>query len=260
MEQADISLADGEPFRLRALPIAQTFFVGLGLLAISGLTLQLIEHFLHPVERPEMPWISYYYGHIIQLAYALGTIYLLRRTYPGSYGLQWPEGKSYVGWAILWGVGFGLLMTLVDYWPQIFTQTAPKDNPYPLTAFNIAGWLSFEGIFVGPSEEVLFRGLLVTFLTQRMPGKISYRGYEMNGAGVVVAAMFALAHAGNFFVHSPIMVVGQLIYAFALGVLYAYWLEKSKSLLAPIIGHNASDVTEQILIFVMVAAWSGHLA
>jgi uncharacterized protein len=255
MEHA-IAGDDDAPFKLKALPIAQTFLMGLGLLAISGITLELIEHFLHPPERPWMPWITLYYGHIVQLGYALLTIYLLRRTYPGTYGLQWPEGKSYVGWAILWGVAFGLLMTLVDYWPQILTQTPPKDNPYPLTALNIAGWLSFQGLFVGPSEEVLFRGLLVTFLTQRMPGRISYRGYEMNGAGVVVAAMFALAHIPNFFLRPFAMALGQLVYAFALGVLYAYWFEKSRSLLAPIIGHNASDVVEQILIFVMVAAWA----
>ena len=35
--------------------------------------------------------------------------------------------------------------------------------------------------------------------------------------------------------------LGQQIYAFALGILYAYWREKSGSLLAPIIGHNVSD-------------------
>jgi membrane protease YdiL (CAAX protease family) len=51
------------------------------------------------------------------------------------------------------------------------------------------------------------------------------------------------------------MAMGQMIYAFALGVFYAYWFEKSKSLLAPIIGHNVSDVVEYILIFAMVAAW-----
>ncbi len=42
----------------------------------------------------------------------------------------------------------------------------------------------------------------------------------------------------------------------ALGVLYAYWLEKSKSVLAPIVGHNVSDATEYALLFLMVAFWS----
>lgn len=48
-------------------------------------------------------------------------------------------------------------------------------------------------------------------------------------------------------------IVGQQIYAFALGVLYAYWLEKSKSIVAPIVGHNVSDVSEYAIVFAWVA-------
>jgi hypothetical protein len=38
-----------------------------------------------------------------------------------------------------------------------------------------------------------------------------------------------------------------------LGVFYAYWLEKSKSVVAPIIGHNFSGVVEYLILF----AWLG---
>jgi membrane protease YdiL (CAAX protease family) len=88
-----------------------------------------------------------------------------------------------------------------------------------------------------------------------MPGKLKLGRYSMNGAGVVVAAIFALAHFGSFFDHPWWMALAQQFYAFALGVLYAYWLEKSKSVLAPIVGHNVSDVTEYALLFLMVAYW-----
>jgi hypothetical protein len=88
-----------------------------------------------------------------------------------------------------------------------------------------------------------------------MPGKVRLWGYEMNGAGVVVAAIFALAHFGSYFSDPWWAATGQTVYAFALGVLYAYWLEKSGSVLAPIVGHNVSDVTEYALLFLMVAFW-----
>ena len=71
----------------------------------------------------------------------------------------------------------------------------------------------------------------------------------MNWAGVIVALLFALLHAPNFALRSWPIALGQQIYAFALGVLYAYWLEKSKSIVAPIIGHNVSDVVEYIILF-----------
>jgi membrane protease YdiL (CAAX protease family) len=143
-------------------------------------------------------------------------------------------------------------MTLVDYAPNILAQTAPKLG-YPLTTGNVLGWLGFEGIYVGPTEEVLFRSLLVTYLSVTMPGKVHLGRYAMNGAGVVVAGIFALAHFGSFFSDPFWSASGQFLYAFALGVLYAYWLEKSRSLLAPIVGHNVGDGVEQALLFLMVA-------
>jgi divalent metal cation (Fe/Co/Zn/Cd) transporter len=45
--------------------------------------------------------------------------------------------------------------------------------------------------------------------------------------------------------------------AFALGVFYAYWLEKSRSVLAPAIGHNAGDVVEYLILFIWVARSGG---
>lgn len=247
--------AGAAPFRLKALPIANAVAMALGILVLSGITVGLAEHFAKLPERPDMPWIAYYYGHFAEMVYALVAIAIVRRYLPADYGLHLPEGKTYVGDAILWGLFFGVLMTLVDQWPQILAHKIPTGHRYPLTAINIAGWFSFEGIFVGPSEEVLFRGLLVTYLAQAMPGRISWRGYTMNGAGVVVAALFAIAHFGSFLTEPLAMALGQEIYAFALGILYAYWFEKSRSLLAPIIGHNVGDVTEYALLFAMVAAW-----
>jgi membrane protease YdiL (CAAX protease family) len=51
------------------------------------------------------------------------------------------------------------------------------------------------------------------------------------------------------------MATGQQAYAFGLAILYTYFYEKSGSLLAPIIAHNAGNVIEYALAFVMVALW-----
>jgi membrane protease YdiL (CAAX protease family) len=247
--------ASSERFHLKAVPILIALLLGVGILLLSNAAVELAKFLVKLPERPEMPWIMRYYEHFAQLVFALLAIFWMKRRHPGSYGLQWPPGKSYVAPAIFWGLVFGVVMTLVDYWPQILAHKPPNDNPYPLTTFNVAGWLSFEGLFVGPSEETLFRGLLVTYLARTMPGRISFAGLAMNGAGVVVAVLFALAHFGDFFVHPFAIALGQLGYAFVLGILYAYWYEKSQSLLAPVIGHNLGNVTEFALIFAMVAAY-----
>lgn len=255
MEHVDVSVADDPPFKLKPLPIILTLLLCAGLYFISSITLEVVEHFTGLPERPEMRWIHDSYIHVVQLGYALLVIHLLRRTYPETYGLQGPEGRSYVGWAILCGAAFGLLMTLVDYWPQILAQARPRDNPYPLTELNIAGWILYRGLLAGPSAEVVFRGLLLTYLTQRMPGRISWRGYEMNGAGFVVAVLYALSFSEGFIDKPFVIAFSQFMLAFAMGVLFAYWLEKSKSLVAPVVGNSASGMIEQALIFVMVGAW-----
>lgn len=238
--------------RFRPLPILVIVVLGLLLPTAGGLVAGSAARYVPPEVIKEKPWVLMYVGHSVELVLALLGIVVMKRFIPGHYGLQWPPGKTYVAAAVGWGVFFGVLMTVVDHGPTIAARVAPS-GPYALTAVNILGWLSFEGLFVGFPEEVVFRGLLVTYLMAKFPGRVVFFGYDMHVAGVVVALVFALAHVGNFWIRPFGIALGQQLYAFALGVLYAYWFEKSQSLVAPIIGHNLSDGVEYALVFLMVA-------
>lgn len=251
-----MSEAEQFHFRVRPVPMLVTVLLAIGIPAISAEILEVVRHYTHAIPSPfgpQLPWL--YAQHGVQFVLALIAIGIAKWRVPADYGLHLPRGKSYVAAAALWGLGFGILMTVVDYGPQIAAQAAPKLG-YPLTAANAAGWLAFEGIYVGPTEEIPFRALLVTYLAATMPGKLRLGRFDMNVAGVIVAALFALAHVSSFWTDPWWAALGQQFYAFALGILYAYWLEKSGSVLAPIVGHNVSDVTEYALLFLMVAVWS----
>jgi len=226
--------------------IFATIVLGLGLPILAATLAELASgHFgLPSMKGPTLPWL--YSQHAFQLVLALIGIAILKRLLPADYGLHAPPGKTYVRAAILWGLFFGVLMLVVDYAPQILAHARPPLD-YKPTPVNVTGWLFFEGVYVGPTEEIPFRSLLVTFLAMMMPGKVRLGRFDMNAAGVVVALIFALAHVTNFWVRPWPLALGQQLYAFALGVLYAYWLEKSKSIVAPIIGHNVSDVSETAL-------------
>ena len=76
--------------------------------------------------------------------------------------------------------------------------------------------------------------------------------YEMNKAGVIVAFMFAVMHLNSFWTVSWPLALGQQAYAFALGVLYAYWLEKSGSVVAPIVGHNMGDGLAYVIMYLWI--------
>jgi membrane protease YdiL (CAAX protease family) len=83
------------------------------------------------------------------------------------------------------------------------------------------GWIFFERIYAGPTEEIPFRALLVTYLATSMPGKLQIGRFNMNWAGIIVALIFALLHANNFDTRHWPEALGQQFYVFALGVLYA---------------------------------------
>lgn len=240
-------------FRLKPLPILITTALAVVVPFGAAYIALLCSRFLAtPSPRgPVLQWL--YVQHTFQLVLALIVIaFLKRRLVPADYGLHWPRGRTYIWPALLWGVFFGVLMTVVDYAPQLLTHTRP-DPGFPLTRGNIWGWSFFEGVYVGPTEEIPFRALLVTYLAASMPGKLRLGRFRMDWAGIIVAVIFALLHATSFATRHWVEALGQQCYAFALGVLYAYWLEKSKSIVAPIVGHNVGDLVEYLLLF----AWLG---
>src|SRR6266853_1206900 len=243
------SVVSVSELRLRFWPIVATIALGFLVILPTALANSLAVRIMGMERVRAMPWIALYANHLVQLLVALLLIGWLSKGRFAEYGLQWPKGKSYVVAAIAWGAFFGILMTVVDYFPQILARHALGD--LPLTALNLAGWLSFEGFFVGFSEEIPFRGLLQTFLMKRSSGRIRFLKFDMHVAGVILAVLFALAHVSNFWERPFWFALGQQGYAFALAILYAYWYEKSGSLLASIVGNNVGDVVEYALMFLM---------
>jgi uncharacterized protein len=244
--------------RVGLVPILATIGLGLLVLLPGGFVFSLLEKHMSSTEAlklrsTETAWLLMVH-HAVQFLIAVALIAWFSRGNFSEYGLAWPKHKHYVPSALLWGAAFGVLMTAVDYFPQILKHVPPPAN-LSLTPESIGVWLFFEAIYVGPTEEIPFRGLLQTFLMQRTSGRVRLLNYEMHVAGVILAALFAFAHLTSFWIENFWIALGQQIYAFALGILYAYWREKSGSLLAPIIGHNVGDGVEYVLMFLMIWVW-----
>ena len=238
--------------RLRVLPILTVAFLLFLALLADALSSSFGQRFFNASQMRSSPWMLYYVGHTGLLISTLILIYLMSRGHPGKFGLRLPVGTSYVPAALLWGLSFGLIMTLIDYLPNILHHAAPD---FSLSSRNVVGWLSFEGLYAGTVEEILFRGLLVSYLMTRISGRIHAGSFSLHVAGVIVALLFCLSHIGSFADRPFWMALGQQVYAFIWAVFYAYWYEKSGSLLAPIIGHNIGNVVEYCFVFLMVARW-----
>jgi len=246
--------AETPQFKFRFIPVLVTVVLGFGIPYLASEILDQLRHYSRLVPGIADQLGRLYAQHAVLMLLALGAIALVRLLVRADYGLHMPQGKSYVLPAILCGLAFGVLLTLVDFAPVILAHTAPKLG-YPLTTGSFIGRLGYAGVFAGLTEEILFRALLVTYLSATMPGRVRIWRFEMNAAGLVVAAIYGF-YAAGFLSQSLPVALGEMLIQFALGALYAYWLEKSKSVLAPVVGHNVTGATECVLVFLMAAFWA----
>lgn len=228
-------------FRLRFVPLLVTILLGIGLTMASGIAAVLAIRLLHLPPPKQSLLVLVFVQHGFQLVLSLIAIAVLKFwLVPADYGLHWPRGKTYIPTAIVWGVVFATLVAAGGSWLDTSLHLKVTQE-ITITRQNVWGWAAFEGLFVGPSEEIPFRALLVTYLAATMPGRLRIGNFSMNWAGIIVALLFALAHIQSFWAVAWQDALLQQFYAVAWGILYAYWLEKSKSIVAPIIAHNISD-------------------
>jgi hypothetical protein len=240
------------PFKFRLLPVLTAAVLAFALPWLASELVDFARHYSHAIPPMADTLGRAYTEYAVLLALSLAAVGAMKWLAPGDYGLHPPrEEKTYLGTALLWGLGLGVAMTALDYPEFVFSQTAPK-GARALTAF---GWLGFQGVFAGAVEEILFRALLVTFLSVAMPGSLSIGRLRMNGAGIVVAVFYSLYAAD--FVHRPFeLALGQMALALIAGIAFAYWIEKSKSVFAPVLGHNIAGAVEWALLLAMVTAWA----
>ena len=230
------------PFRLKFRPLLVTVLLGIAVTVGSSLVVVLLFRALRLPSLQKSLLTFLYVQHGVQLLFALIGIAILKRQFaPADYGLHWPHGKRYFLAAILWGLLLATAVNAGSSWLDVALHLKQTGGDVVYTHRNIWGWALFAWVYVGPTEEIPFRALLVTYLATAMPGKLRFGRFSINGAGVVVALLFALAHLQTFWVENPVDALIHQGYAFMLGVLYAYWLEKSRSIIAPILAHNCSD-------------------
>ncbi len=192
---------------------------------------------------------------LFQAVLGLAGILVMRRVLPEADAhLRWPSGRSYVGLAVLIGVGMGLVMLVADYWPELLARTPPNDS-YAVTAFDAGGFL-FAMAITGLAEETIFRGLLVGMLVVLIPGRLRIGRIDLPVAGYAVALLFGLAHWQTFTVDPLHLAIAQQLYAFVWGLVYVWLMERARSLLAPMVAHGMGNFTEVAIVILLGALWT----
>jgi membrane protease YdiL (CAAX protease family) len=218
---------------------------------------RLIAHQFAPFFNAHV-WAFVGLAMIFQTAVGLAGIAAMRRVLPQAPTyLAWPaRGRSLVGLALAIGVGMGVLMLVADWWPQLLAHRAP-DAGYDTSHGGAVGWLVVMACS-GLCEEPIFRGLLVGLLTALVPGRLRVGRVDLPVAGVLVALLFGLAHYESFRVDPLALAIAQQVYAFAFGLVYVWLMERSRSLVAPIVAHGVGDAVEVGAVMALQAAWAVH--
>jgi uncharacterized protein len=187
-----------------------------------------------------------------QALFAYLCILVMRRVLPQADDhIRWPPEQTYVGAALLIGVGMGLVMLIADYWPEIAALRAPS-TPYDVAPLPAVAML-MALLCTGFAEETLFRGLLVGMLVVLVPGRLRIGRVDLPVAAYIVSFLFGIAHWESFVVDPLHLAIAQQIYAFVWGLIYVWLMERSKSLLAPIVAHGVGNAVEVGIVMWMIA-------
>lgn len=243
-----IELSD---FRFRLWPILAGGLLMEGLLRLGRVPAWWLWHH-GPPDWADRPWIYVAAAILFQALIGLVVIALMKRLLPSADAhLRLPaKGRSLAGLAVLLGIVMGLVMLAADYWPNLFTHVVPND--YPTDPVNASGWLFAMGI-TGFAEETLFRGFLLGALAVLVPGRLRIGALDLPVAAYFVASIFGAMHWQSFFVNPLHLAIAQQLYAFAWGLIYVWLMERSDSLLAPVIAHGASDFAEVGMVMLLTA-------
>jgi len=186
-------------------------------------------------------WLYMTGHHLAQMVLALCVIAAVGKAAFGDWGLNlrnWRRSLRITREVVFI---FAIIMA-ISLALQLFSGAPPRSAP-PLTLGHIAGTLFFMIVISGLSEEILFRGMMQTWLSRQTSAAVSVFGLRLSVAGLIAALIFAAVHI-NFSL-TPLAVTHlywpQLAVALGLGLVYAWAYDRTQSLLAPILIHNVSN-------------------
>lgn len=224
----------------RVLAVAGVF----GLLAttyVSGLPLlfraDLVSKYLSGGDRG---WVGQTVTHVAQAGIVLGIIAWLLREPLAEWGLNLrnaADSLRWVGWFCL--AWIPILATVNVVIPLLSGN--PPTWTLPQRHIDVAGWIVFQFVIVGITEEIVFRGLVQTHLAKTFSGAIM----TIPTAGLLSTAIFCVAH---FF---PRIHWEQQLFALGFGLFYAIAYHRTGSLLAPMIVHGIGDGTTVVTMWIM---------
>lgn len=222
-----------------ALKVTYALVLALVLLFIPKMGAWVADLFNYTTIDPDgaFMWISVH--HIAQALIILVIIVGMKKVTSIKFYLgvgDRSEGRKYLKRFIL----FFSIYTIVAF---AFTLLSNSLQPfdYPLTARNISGYLSFQALLSGPSEELVFRAFSISAFAYLVSDKRLFK--NISYAVIFASLIFGLAHVRFSF--NPFTIsysMFQVGYAMVLGYFYGECYERTKGVIYPMIMHSFTNV------------------
>ena len=237
--------------RLRSHPVVldRTWDLVLVVAAVEGIP--RIAGLLAGTLVPALEWLdpdraalAVTIHHLWQLALTLLAMLLVdRRRGLAGWGFTLRDARVSLRWAASFMLIFAVI-TCVAVPLQMVGGAAAQLLPYPVRPANVLWSLGFQGLVSGTAEEPLFRAFVMVVLARSWPATLRVGRFAISLPGLVAALLFAYGHIGIRWYPFAIwqLFPVQVLTAFALGLAYAAIFARTRSLLAPILAHNAANV------------------
>lgn len=208
----------------------------LGVPKLSGLIASLFSYESVDPDGAFM-WISVH--HIVQALIFLLLMLFLINSRSLDFKLGWGDRRKGISYLIKFSIIFGLGSIISHI--IVISQGSLQPLHFPMNARNITGYLGFQLLLSGPSEELIFRAFAITMFGLILPKRIFKD--KISTANILAALIFALAHVGiQFDPFSLSYHPYQLLMSGVLGLFYGDCYEKTDSVIYPMAMHSISNV------------------
>jgi membrane protease YdiL (CAAX protease family) len=183
-------------------------------------------------------WISIH--HIAQ-AFLFVPLFILAKRFNPNIKFYLNKGDVSKGISYVWKFTLIFVIYTIISFAIVLISGTFTPFQHNINANNVIGYLGFQLLLSGPSEELIFRSFGVAIIAFIFPKRLVKGKFSV--ANLYIAIIFALAHIGIYF--SPFYLSFswiQIIYAFVLGMIYGDCFEKTKSVFYPMILHSISNV------------------
>lgn len=144
--------------------------------------------------------------------------------------------RSIKDWMIIWPIFIILFIGLIP----LITKDVVVDQSKPL----ILIIFTFMALLTGFSEEILFRGLLLSVMLLKWGNTKKGIVFSVLASSV----LFGIAHIGNFFINPDLVVAtfSQIIYSTLIGIFFAACVLRSQTIWPVIFSHSAINFVAEI--------------